>query len=320
MIGRAAVLLGVLLLAATASAAERYALIVTGASAGDPYASRYDTWRQTLGTTLVDRFGYPADHLILLGETRGDRVGIANRENVRAALGELRKKTSPGDLVLIVLIGHGTALHADAAKFNLVGPDLSAQEWGDLIKPIAARVVFVNTTSASFPFLQPLTGPERIVITATDSAQQQFETVFPEFFIGAFQEDSADLDRNGRVSIWEAFTYASARVRESFETKGQLATERPLLDDTGDGVGRESGGEGIDGTQARVTYLQPDATIPATGDAALTALLKRRAALEADLELVKARKPNLPEEEYERELEKVLLELARIERQIRFRS
>ena len=44
---------------------------------------------------------------------------------------------------------------------------------------------------------------------------------------------------------------------------GQLATERPLLDDTGDGVGREAGAPGPDGAVAQVTYLQPEARIAA---------------------------------------------------------
>ena len=65
--------------------------------------------------------------------------------------------------------------------------------------------------------------------------------------------------KNGRVSIWEAFTYASAGVRQWFEQKGQLPTERPLLDDTGAGIGREAQNPGTDGAIARVTYLEPDA-------------------------------------------------------------
>jgi len=99
----------------------------------------------------------------------------------------------------------------------------------------------------------------RVIITATDSAAQQFETVFPEFFIKAFEDPAADLDRNNRVSIWEAFTYASAGVRQWFEQKGQLPTERPLLDDTGAGIGREAQNPGTDGAVARVTYIEPDA-------------------------------------------------------------
>src|SRR5262249_23505558 len=154
------------------------------------------------------------------------------------------------DQLLVFLIGHGTTVDTDEAKFNLVGPDFSASEWADLLKPLPGRLVFVNTTGASFPFLHKLAGRGRVVLTATDSAAQQFETVFPEYFIKAFGDEAADADRNGRVSIWEAFQYASAAVRQSFEQKGQLPTERPLIDDTGAGVGREAQAPGVDGAVA----------------------------------------------------------------------
>ena len=223
------------------------------------------------------------------------------------------------DVVLIVLMGHGTVLDGDGAKFNLVGPDLTADEWVDLVKPIAGRLVFVNTTSGSFPFLRKLSGPGRIVLTATDAAAQQFETVFPEFFTKAFDEPGADLDKNKRVSIWEAFTYASARVHDWFDVLGQLATERPLLDDTGDGVGGEADNAGRDGALAQLTYLAPVVVVP-TGNAELAGLLKRRAELEAAIDDLRASKPTLTPEQYDLQLEKLLLELAQLERQIRAKT
>jgi hypothetical protein len=211
-------------------------------------------------------------------------------------------------------------LDADDGKFNLVGPDLTGAEWAGLIKPIAGRVVFVNTTSGSFPFLHQLAGPGRIVLTATDSAAQQWDTVFPEFFVRAFEDASADADKNRKVSIWEAFVYADARVKIWFEERGRLATERPLLDDTGRGVGREAGSEGPDGSLAQVTYLQPDVVIPPTADAELAALLKKRAEVESAIDRLRMSKPTIAGDRYDAELERLLLELTRIDRQIRSRS
>ncbi len=223
----------------------------------------------TFASTLRDKFGYTADRMVVLADTESAGVGKATRENVQRALADLRKRITKDDQLLVLLIGHGTSIDGDEAKFNLVGPDLSATEWADLIRPIPGRVVFVDTTGASFPFLRTIAGHGRIVLTATDAAAQQFETVFPEFFVKAFDDPAADLDKNGRVSLWEAFTYASAGVRQWFEQKGQLPTERPLLDDTGSGIGREAQNPGTDGAVARVTYLEPDATIALPADAAL---------------------------------------------------
>ena len=305
--------------ASPALAAERYALIVTGASGGPQYAQRYETWRTSFVTTLMSSFGYPEDRIIVLAENAAGNVRKSTRENVRAAMASLRRRAAKDDLVLIVLIGHGTVLEGDGAKFNLVGPDLTADEWVDLVNPIAGRLVFVNTTSGSFPFLRKLSARGRIVLTATDAAAQQFETIFPEFFTKAFDEPGADLDKNSRVSIWEAFTYASARVHDWFDVLGQLATERPLLDDTGDGVGGEADNAGRDGALAQLTYLAPVVVVP-TGNAELAGLVKRRAELEAAIDDLRASKTTLTPEQYELQLEKLLLELAQLERQIRAKT
>jgi len=335
----------------SAFGADHYALVVTGASGVPEYAPRYDGWRESLVSLLRETWGYPQDRVVVLAEKEAPGVRPATREGVRAALAGLRKRTGPDDVIAIVLIGHGTGVDPADAKFNLVGPDLTAQDWAALIKPIAARVVFVNTTGGSFPFLEALAGPNRIILTATDSPAQQFDTVFPEAFVAAFTDQGADGDKNGRVSIWEAFTFASARVRTWFEQQGRLATERPLLDDSGDGVGRESeppqspgssripsaglaapaapppraaapgpGPSGGDGALARVTYLQPDAAVAQTGDTELNRLLTRRAELERDLERIRARKDEMPPDEYEAALEKTLLEIARVDREIRART
>jgi hypothetical protein len=304
----------------TAAAGERYALIVTGAAGGETYAAKYTQWRTALTTTLQDTFKYAPDRILLLAETESAGVQKATRENVKGALLDLRKRLAREDQLLVLLIGHGTSLDGDEAKFNLVGPDLTAGEWADLVKPIPGRVVFVNTTSASFPFLHRLAGRGRVVLTATDSAAQQFETVFPEYFVKAFADAAADLDKNGRVSMWEAFTYASSGVRQSFEQKGQLPTERPLLDDTGAGIGREAQNPGTDGAIARITYLEPDAALALPADTVLALLVKRRAELEGLLEELKARKESTPPDQYDAELEKVLVEISRVGAQIRAKS
>ncbi len=307
----------VLMVARSASAGERYALVVTGASGGLPYAQKYLKWRTAFVHTLRDTFRYPEDHLLVLAEDEGEAVRKATSDNVRRALTVLRRRASKDDIVLVLLIGHGSGGEGDEAKFNLVGPDLSAAEWADLLRPIAARVVFVDTSSASFPFLQKVAGRDRIVLTSTDSAAQQFETVFPEFFVKAFEDDEADLDKNGKVSIWEAFSYASRGVKKWFEERGQLSTEHPLLDDSGNGVGREANVPGADGSLAQVTYLQPDAAIAESGDRELDGLLRRRAELQSQIEQLRARKLTLGPSDYQTELERLLLELARVDREIR---
>jgi hypothetical protein len=303
-----------------AAAGDRYALIISGAAGGDQYAEKYTAWRTAMTATVLNTFKYPADRVVVLADADEEGVRKSTRDNVQRALADFRKRMTKDDQLLVLLIGHGTTTDGDEAKFNLVGPDLTASEWADLIRPIPGRLVFVNTTAASFPFLRKIAGRGRVVLTATDSSAQQFETVFADYFVKAFGADGADVDKSGRVSMWEAFSFASAGVRSWFEQKGQLPTERPLLDDTGGGVGREAQAPGNDGALARITYLQPEPPLALPADSAQAALVRRRAELESQLEELKARKEHMPPEQYDAELEKLLIEIARVGAQLRTKS
>jgi len=311
---------GLGLVSRTASAGERYALVVTGASGGPQYAERYDEWRSSFVQLLQGPLGYPEDHVLVLAEEEFAGAKKATRENVRSALADIRKRATKDDVVLVVLVGHGSGSDSGEAKFNLVGPDLSAHDWAELVRPISGRIVFINAASGSFPFVEELSAKNRIVITANDSAAQTFETVLPQFLEASFKDETADLDKNGRVSVWEAFTYASSRVKGWFDQRSQLATEHPVLDDDGDGVGRLVDDTGPDGMLARVTYLQSDAPIVDTGDPERTAMLRRKVELNTQLEELRARKGTMLPEEYENALEKLLLELAKIDRALKSKS
>ena len=67
-------------------AADKYALVITGASGGEEFAKRYDAWRTTMMSALTQKLGYPADHLIVLAEHQSDSVRKSDKENVERAL------------------------------------------------------------------------------------------------------------------------------------------------------------------------------------------------------------------------------------------
>src|SRR5262249_2350856 len=306
-----------LLMASSARAGERYALIVTGANGEASYAEQYGEWRQAASVALIEKLGFVATHTMALFDG-ADKEHASTAAGVKRALESLRAKMTADDVLLIVLIGHGS-FDGTEAKFNLVGPDLSSAEWAALLKPIPGRIVLVDSTSASFPFLEHVSGPRRIVITATDSVLQRFDTVFPESFIKALTDPAADIDKNGRVSIWEAFTAASVGVRRYYTQRGQLATERALLDDDGDGVGREAGGEGTDGSLAARLYLDPDIPGAPPTDEALIALLQKRASIQTDIDDLKERRQLMTPAEYQAEFERLMIAMARVAHAIRQR-
>jgi len=302
----------------TAVAQDRWAVIVSGASGGEKYAEQMATWRTELRTALVNRYQFKPEFVkVLVDETAasGER-GTA--DNVRKLFAEVKKAVTKDDLIFFVMLGHGT-YDGDVAKFNLVGPDLTAKDWNDLLHGLQGRVVLVNTTAASFPFLESLTQKGRVVITATDSAAQKYATVFPEYFVKAITEASTDLDKNGRTSVYEVFQSASAAVKQHYEQRGQLTTERALLDDNGDGRGREAAAEGPDGGLARLAYFDNEVAA-ASSNPELASLIKRRQALEQQAEEHKGLKGVMPDAEWNAQFEKLMLELAQVSAEIRKKS
>jgi hypothetical protein len=241
------------------------------------------------------------------------------REQLKALL-DGEKKESLGPLWLI-LLGHGT-FDGRVAKFNLAGPDISAAELAQWLKPFKRPVAVINCSSSSAPFINRLSAPERIVVTATKSGYEMNYARFGEYLAAAVSDPAADLDKDNQVSLLEAFLVASRRVAEFYKSEARLATETALLDDNGDGLGtpaawfrgtravrRARDGAELDGTRAHQLHL-----IPSEKERAMPpALRARRDELElAVIKLRDSRKDAEKDDAYYAQLEPLLIELARI--------
>ena len=183
-------------------------------------------------------------------------------------------------------------------------------------------VVFADAASASGGFIQALSRRDRVVITATSTDSEKNQARFGEYFTAAFAAaaEDADADKDGRVSALEAFVWARARTADSYSRDGQLLTEHALLDDNGDGKGTGTPGQpGTDGALARTFFLSAGAARPAAGDAdpALKALVAKRDALEAKIVAHREAKDKIDPDQYLRDLEQMLIDLARVNREIR---
>jgi hypothetical protein len=91
--------------------------------------------------------------------------------------------------------------------------------------------------------------------------RSKFETGLPEFFIKAFDDPAADLDRQRPRLDLGSVHLCERRGRQWFEQKGQLPTERPLLGRYRRRRRPRGAEPGTDGAIARVTYLEPDAAL-----------------------------------------------------------
>lgn len=287
-------------------------VVVVGAEGTEEYGKQFHEW--------VERWSDAAKRGGAHFETVGmaDTTEYSDHDQLQRRLGELNgSSTQP---VWLIFIGHGT-FDGKVARFNLRGPDVSLPELAAWLKPLDRPVAIVNCASCSGPFLQELSGPQRIVLTATRSGHEYNFARFGDYLSAAIGDPQADLDKDDQVSLLEAYLRACSRVREFYEGEGRLMTEHALLDDNGDRLGTPAdwfqgvraikaakSGAAVDGQRANQWHL-----IPNTAEESLTPELKvRRDELELQLVQLRAVKGQMPEADYLKKVEPLLIELARL--------
>jgi hypothetical protein len=304
--------------------AQTHVLVVTGASGEAKYAASFHASASALIEALVTKHGLAADDITYLAENpsrdAGRIDGKSTKEELGRAIARMSSRARAGDRILLVLIGHGSHAGSDS-RFNLPGPDLTAAELSGMLAPLRAmQVAVVNAASASGDFLPVLSAKNRVVITATKSSYERNETLFPRHFVAAFTASGADTDKDERVSLLEAFVYAKREVAREYETETRLPTEHAMLDDDGDRRGSaQPDPQSGDGSLAR-RFIVGSARVASstTADAnASSTLVARKAELEAQVDSLRRRKDTMAAEAYERDLERLLLELARVSQAIR---
>ena len=279
-----------------AAAQQTHILVVTGVAGDEEHAKKFEKWAASFIDAAKKKDAVPEANITLLAG-RG-----ATKDGFEKAIADIAARAKANDGVFILLIGHGS-FDGRVATFNLMGPDLSAADYAKLLARFTTqRVVFVNTASASGAFLQALAAPGRVIVTATKTGGERNETDFPEYFVAAYGDEAADRDRNGHVSVFEAFEYAKTKVADAFKQKGYLLTEHATLEDGGGGQLASTVFLGTGRTDAA---LKVD-----TSDPAARALVEERDAIEQRITALKLMKPSMDQAAYDAQMEKLLTDLA----------
>ena len=290
-------------------------IIVTGAGGEPEYEEAFAGWIENWQKAAA------------AGNAKCTTIGLAAPEADSLARLRTALEAEPADGAIplwIVLLGHGSADSADA-KFNLRGDDLAAPELANLLKRFARPVVVIGTFSASGAFLGPLAAPNRVVLTATKGGAENNFSRLGQHLSASIADLTADVDHDGQTSLLEAWLAAAQRTADFYKSEGRLATEHSLLDDNGDGRGtpadwfrgtravkKAADSASADGTRAHGMHL-----VATRAEQNLAPeLLTRRTALETELAALREQKGALAEDDYFTKLEAVLLELARLRREI----
>jgi len=285
----------VLCAASIATAQRTHVLIVIGLSGDPAFKKTFDNAAATIRAAAKSKWNVADSSLIVLTEDSagsGPQRARSTRDALAGAFLSLSRRVQPNDVLLVVLIGHGSG-EGPASKVNLPGPDATAADYAAWIAGFGRQtVVFVNTASGSGDFLPVVSGSGRIIVTSTRNAMERNESIFLQNFAKGITSDEGDADKDGRVSVLEAYRYATKEVARAYESTGRMQTEHAQLSDS---------------LLARSVAFGGAA---ASTNPRIAALAAERQTLEAEVAVLRNKKASMDVAVYDNELERLLIAIA----------
>ena len=291
---------------------SRTLILVVGAPGEPEYAKQFSEWAE-LWKQAAAKGGLETT---VIGEDKENPENDLSR--LLTAL--TNEVTKPAGELWLVFIGHGT-FDGKTSKFNLRVPDISAEDLAAALKPCKRPLAVVQCASASGPFLNALSAPGRVIITATRSGYEVNATRFGGYLASAIADPAADLDKDGQTSLLEAFIVAARQVEQFYQDQGRLMTEHALIDDNGDGLGTPADwfqgvravksaaeGKSADGVRAHQMFLvrgDIEKQLPPE-------VRSHRDELEQKLSALRLQKSKMKEDDYYHQLEALMVETARL--------
>jgi len=281
---------GVLLAIASPAFATNFFLTVAGLGGEPDYEQRFALLATDMDKIL--RAGGGTDRVI---ETL--KGPDATKAKFEAALGRIASQAKAADVVVLMMIGHGT-FDGTEYKFNLPGPDISGTELATQLNRIpATRQLVVDMTSASGGVTAALKKDGRTVITATKSGTEKNATIFARFWVESLRDPTADTDKNEIISALEAFRYAQTKTAAFFTEQKRLATEHAQLEDQQ--------------RAAAFPLLRFGSAAAAINDPAKRELVSKKEDIENKIDALKYQKDLMAPDDYKRQIATLLLELAK---------
>jgi hypothetical protein len=247
---------------------HKYAVLISGGYDVDHAYLRYWVDLKFMYAILVNVYGYDPSNIFVIykdgiGEDSYMPVNYsATYNHLNTAFSSLASKMTSRDQLFIYTTNHGSP-----SALCLWYDQITPSQFASMLSGISYdKMIIVMEQCYSGQFIAPLSGPNRVIMTAASSTESSYacptegpwdEFVY-QFMVAVYQfafhnppiPVVSDFNHDGKVSMVEAFTYAWIH---------DIANEHPQYDDNGDGISHSSvlpsGGDGVPSGVGDTTFL-----------------------------------------------------------------
>jgi hypothetical protein len=209
------------------------AVILSGLGGSEMYTRNLMDWAKRMNSVLTKKCGLAQKNIIILAEKEDlkgtPKIEKSTAENFRKAMEKTGKALGPNDQFILFIAGHGQ-INEEPGKLCLPGPDITTSEVGELVDALPTeKIVIINAASGGADYLKRYMKTGRVIITATGYETEGTQTYFTEFFIRGYETGEADLNKDKKIDLLEAYTY-STRWTTNFYHR-QYLVKKPNLGD-----------------------------------------------------------------------------------------
>ena len=247
----------------TKTVARDFVLIVGGINKDPEQKQAKDKAVMQLRKILVNDLGYNPEAIMVLADKESfvdNPTGASTAAKLQKTLADLAEKVTPADRFIFYYTGQAN-ITTDKLRINLPGADVTDDKLAIWLNKITAagQLIVLDCPSAGRAVKQ-LAAKDRVIICAARS-DQPYSPRFSEFFLPALIDPIADNNKDGRVSLLEAFQQAAFQIDQLYRQANLMATEMPLLEDNGDGIPSQQPWRYVqdnnDGREAARFFLTP---------------------------------------------------------------
>ncbi len=215
------------------SPGDTYAMIVSGIGKDPEDRLVRDGIIHDLSVYLLEKVSVKPNHLTVL-VAGADDAGASTADRIAEVVRVHASAMTAADRFVFYYAGQANAI-GDSLRFNLPGPDVTQDDLTRWLASIQAgtQLVVLDCPHAALA-TRALARPGRVVVLAS-TAEQAHATRFGTHFVPALTRVESDANRDGNVSVLEAFATAAREIEKWYQDRQILPTETPCMEDNGDG-------------------------------------------------------------------------------------